>query len=74
MVLVWVGIRSYRIYNISGTMVGMAKRCIHMKEERTMKQCNKCWWKPVCKKTKKACLMLMGVDMRWIESPNNKSH
>lgn len=34
--------------------------------------CETCWWKLVCKKTKKACCILQGVDMRWVDSPNNK--
>jgi len=34
------------------------------------KKCNKCWWKPICKKTAKACKLIQGVDMRWRDSPN----
>jgi hypothetical protein len=37
-----------------------------------MKQCAKCWWIPICKKTKKACHLIQGIDMRWEESPNNR--
>ena len=34
-------------------------------------QCEKCWWYDVCRKTRKACKIAMGIDMRWIECPNN---
>jgi len=35
--------------------------------------CHNCWWNDVCKKTNLACQILQGVDMRWDESPNNKT-
>jgi len=34
--------------------------------------CKDCWWKNICKKSKKACNELQLVDLHWNESPNNK--
>jgi len=38
-----------------------------------MKLCKKkdCWWRPMCKATKKACKRAQEIDMRWKASPNN---
>lgn len=32
--------------------------------------CITCFWNNGCKKTKKACRLFQGVDMRWEDSPN----
>ena len=34
-------------------------------------KCERCWWKPICKKTNKACYLVQEIDMRWNDSPNN---
>ena len=37
-----------------------------------MKTCGNCWWKPVCKQTKKACAIIQTIDMCWENCPNNR--